>query len=255
MSLNVGSAVITGAGAGIGRQIARRFLDRDVLTVVNDVSESALAETRESLGDDHLRTVQGDASDPDTAERLIETAIDGAGSMDVLVNNVGVAGPTKPCEEITREEFMETIEVNLGSLFTLSSRAIPVLRDGGGSIVNIASISGKKPLPNRIPYTTSKMGVIGFTRTLAMELAPDVRVNAICPGSVAGPRMDAVIEGQAESRGISIEEARKEFVSDSPMRTMIDPEDIAELVVFLSSDGAARITGQDINVSAGAVMY
>lgn len=257
MPLEGQSAVITGAGSGIGRHVAQQFLDDSVFTVINDISEDALAESRKTLRDqgNHLRTVQGDASDPATAEQLIETATGETGSMDILVNNVGIAGPTKACENISYEEFTETLEVNLGSLFTLSSQAIPSLRESGGSVVNIASISGKKPLPNRVPYTTSKMGVIGFTRTLAAELAPDVRVNAICPGSVAGPRMDAVIKGQAQSRGISIENAREEFLSDSPMQTMVDPKDIAEMVIYLASDRAARITGQDINVSAGAVMY
>jgi NAD(P)-dependent dehydrogenase (short-subunit alcohol dehydrogenase family) len=256
MDVTADVAVITGGGSGIGRYTTQRLVEQDVFVVVNDISSDALSEIESEFSDSQVQTVQGDASDPDTAEQLINAAKDAPGSLDLVINNVGIAGPTKSCEDITDSEFIETLEINLGSMFAVVKRAIPELRTDGGAIVNFSSISGKKPLEKRIPYTTSKMGVIGFTRTLAAELADDdIRVNAICPGSVKGPRMEAVIEGQADSRDISYQEAKEEFQSASPMNTLIDPEDVVDMVVFLSSEQAKRITGQDFNVSAGTIMH
>jgi NAD(P)-dependent dehydrogenase (short-subunit alcohol dehydrogenase family) len=117
-------------------------------------------------------------------------------------------------------------------------------------------MSGKRPLRDRTPYTTSKMGVIGFTRTLALELADDgVTVNAVCPGSVAGPRLEAVIREQAASQGRPREEVEREFREISPMNVFVEADDVADAVVFLCSERAARMTGQDVNVTAGVTMY
>lgn len=204
-----------------------------------------------------MASVPGDASDPDVADSLVDTAVAAFGGLDVVVNNVGVAGPTAPCEEISPEEFMETLEVNLGSAFAVSRAAIPHLREGtAGRVVNVSSMSGKRPLRDRTPYATSKMGVIGFTRTLAVELADDdVTVNAVCPGSVDGRRLRAVIEGQAESRGRPVDEVTAEFRDVVPQGEFVTAGDVADAVVFLCSTRAARMTGQDLNVTGGTVMY
>ncbi|MEF8852417.1 MAG: SDR family NAD(P)-dependent oxidoreductase [Haloarculaceae archaeon] len=251
-------AAITAAGSGIGRQIARQFAEAGVDVAVNDVDDEALAEAGTALADcaGEVLTVQGDASDPDDMARFVDRAVGAFGGLDVLVNNVGVAGPTKPCEEITHEEFMDTLAVNLGGQFNATRAAIPHLVDGGGRVVNLASQSGKRPLPDRTPYTTAKMGVIGFTRTLAVELADrGVTVNAVCPGSVRGPRLDAVIEGQADSRGVPVADVEREFRSSSPMDRLVEAGDVADAVLFLCSDRAERMTGQDVNVTAGVTMY
>lgn len=252
-------AAITGGGRGIGRHIAAALLDAGVNVAINDVSQDALDDAVEDLDDraGDLLTVQGDAADPDAMAGLIEETVDTFGGLDILVNNVGIAGPTKPVAELTHEEFFSTLDVNLGGLFDATRAAIASLREGdAGRVVNISSMSGKRPLRDRTPYTTAKMGVIGFTRTLATELAPDgITVNAICPGSVAGPRLDAVIEGQAESQNRSVDDVRDEFRAISPMGEFTQPDDVADAVVFLCSTRAARITGEDLNVSAGVVMY
>jgi len=252
-------AAITGGGRGIGRHIAAALLEAGVNVAINDVSQDALDDAVEDLGDraGDLLTVQGNAADPDAMAGLIEATVDTFGGLDILINNVGIAGPTKPVDELTHEEFFSTLDVNLGGLFDATRAAIPHLREGdAGRVVNISSISGKRPLRDRTPYTTAKMGVIGFTRTLATELAPDgITVNAICPGSVAGPRLDAVIEGQAESQNRSVGDVRDEFRDISPMGEFTQPDDVADAVVFLCSTRAARITGEDLNVSAGVVMY
>ncbi len=251
-------AAITAAGSGIGLQIADHLASAGVDVAINDVDGEALDDAESRLADreGEVRTVQGDASDPDDMSGFVETVVEAFGGLDLLVNNVGIAGPTKPCEEITSEEFVGTLEVNLGGLFNATSAAIPHLRDGGGRIVNISSMSGKRPLRDRTPYTTSKMGVIGFTRTLAVELAEDdVTVNAVCPGSVEGPRLRRVIEGQAESQGRPYEDVEREFREVAPMNEFVQAGDVADAVLFLCSERAERMTGQDVNVTAGITMY
>lgn len=253
------TAIITGAGSGIGREITSQLTNIGIDVVINDVDEDALSEAKTEMerNEGNLITLRGDASNPDTATTLVDTAVTEFGGIDIVVNNVGVAGPTKPCEAISTQEFMETLEINLGSMFATTKAAIPHLRESNtGRIVNLSSMSGKRPLMHRTPYTTAKMGVIGFTRTLATELAEDnITVNAICPGSVEGSRLNSVIEGQAESQGRPISEVEEEFKNVSPMGKFVQASDVAETVVYLCSDHADRTTGQDLNVTAGIVMY
>lgn len=258
LSLVGESAVVTGAGRGIGRQIAVQLADAGVDVAINDVDTEALAQAETVLDDldGDVLTYRADASDPDAANAFMTATIEAFGGIDLVVNNVGIAGPTKPCEDVTHEEFMSTLSVNLGGLFNTTSAAIPYLKQGGGRVVNIASMSGKRPLEDRTPYTTSKMGVIGFTRTLAVELADyGVNVNAVCPGSVEGPRLDAVIEGQAATQGRPVEDVEAKFRSASPMDEFVTAEDVADAVLVLCSERTRHVTGQDLNVSAGVVMY
>lgn len=259
LSLPGETAVLTGGGAGIGREIANKITKAGLNVVINDIDEAVLDDACDALesNDGDCVPVAGDASDTETAQELVSTAVDEFDGLDVVVNNVGIAGPTKPCEEISIREFMETLEVNLGAMFATTSAAIPYLRESeDGRVVNLSSMSGKRPLEFRTPYTTSKMGVIGFTRTLATELATDdVTVNAICPGSVEGDRLKAVIQGQADSQDRSYEEVEQEFREVSPMKEFVQPTDIAETVLFLCSKQAGRMTGQDLNVTAGITMY
>lgn len=259
LSIPGNSAVVTAAGSGIGLEIARELSESGVNVVINDIDAEALDQAETALEETSARivTVEGDASRPEDMEAVIETAAAQFGGLDILVNNVGVAGPTKPAEEIESEEFMQTIRTNLGGHFNAVTEAIPLLRESeGGRIVSLSSISGKRPLAGRTPYTASKMGVIGLVRTLAVELAEDdITVNAICPGMVEGPRLEAVIEGQATNQGRSTGEVEREFREVSPMNEFVQSTDVADLVLFLCSDRAAHITGQDVNVSAGVCMY
>ncbi|WP_264555639.1 SDR family NAD(P)-dependent oxidoreductase [Halocatena marina] len=249
------SAAITGAGTGIGRQITDHLTRAGVNVAVNDVDADALDSVRTMNNDGNVVTLQGDASDPSVTSALVDRAIREFGGLDILVNNVGRAGPTKPCEEISHEAFMQTLEVNLGAMHSASKAAIPHL-GGGGRIINLSSMSGKRPLRDRTPYVTSKMGVLGFTRTLAVELAErDVTVNAVCPGSVSGPRLENVMKGQAESQSRPYEEVERAFREVSPMDEFVTAQDVADAVLFLCSERADRMTGQDLNVTAGIVMY
>jgi NAD(P)-dependent dehydrogenase (short-subunit alcohol dehydrogenase family) len=200
--------------------------------------------------------VRTDLRIPTEIDHLVEATAD-VGVPDVLVNNSGIGGPSGMLWELDPAGWDETMAVNVTAVFLCSRGFLPaMIRRGRGSIVNIGSITGKRPLLGRSPYATSKHALVGLTRTLALETGPHgIRVNLISPGFVEGPRIDWVIEGQAESRGIPPESVRAEFTSQSPMGRLTSPKDVAQAVVFLASDAAASITGADINVNAGVVMY
>jgi len=181
--------------------------------------------------------------------RVFEDLNDRYGELDVLINNVGISGPTAAMEDIEIEAWHETINVNLNSLFYVSRLAIPLLKRSSGQIVNMASNAGLYGCPLRSPYVAAKWAMIGLTKTLAMELgAHGVRVNAICPGSVDGPRIDKVIENDAISRGVSEAEIRSAYLTQSSLGKFIDAEDIAQTILFLCSDGAKTISGQAIPI-------
>lgn len=255
----VSTAIVTGGGSGIGQQICVELADQGFDVVVADIDEAAMDETAELVEAEGQRcqTLYTDLADEATIESTVDAAIAEFGTVQVLVNNAGIAGPTEPCEEIETTEWEQTIAVNLTGPFAMCRTLLPHMKENGyGRIVNIASVTGKRSLPNRTPYATTKMGLIGFTRTLAAEVgSADINVNSVCPGSVAGPRIDRVFEKQAEATDRTYEEVRSETEAESPRGELVQRQDVAELVAFLCSDQANRITGQDINVSAGKVMY
>ena len=174
-----------------------------------------------------------------------------------MVANAGIAGPTTPLHEMSLADWRETVATDLDGVFLTFRAFIPAMierRDG--SLIAISSMTGKRPLYGRTPYAAAKMGVIGLVRTLATELGPHgIRVNAVCPGPVAGPRIEQVIALQAAARGITAEQARAEMDGMSPLRRMVTAEEVAAACVFLASGGSASITGEDLNVTAGVVMY
>jgi len=253
------AAFVTGASQGIGRQIAITLAEEGADVALAARNEDNLAETAEQIGDpDATLVVPTDVTDEESVESALESTVDGFGGLSLIVNNAGIAGPTKPVEEVSVEEWRKTLDVNLLGMFLCVKHGVEHLRrSGNGRIVNISSISGKRPLENRTPYTSSKMGVMGFTRTLAHELGDDdILVNTICPGPVIGDRLERVIQNQADEQGISFEEAKTEMITgDLPIEEMVPPEDIADMVVHLASEKGAHITGQDINVDSGATWY
>jgi NAD(P)-dependent dehydrogenase (short-subunit alcohol dehydrogenase family) len=253
------AAFVTGASQGIGRQIAITLAEEGADVALAARNEDNLAETAEQIGDpDATLVVPTDVTDEESVESALESTVDGFGGLSLIVNNAGIAGPTKPVEEVSVEEWRKTLDVNLLGMFLCVKHGVEHLRrSGNGRIVNISSISGKRPLENRTPYTSSKMGVMGFTRTLAHELGDDdILVNTICPGPVMGDRLERVIQNQADEQGISFEEAKTEMITgDLPLEEMVPPEDIADMVVHLAGEKGAHITGQDINVDSGATWY
>ena len=253
------TAIVTGGGRGIGQAICVRLAQSGTNVAIADLDTAEMAETKrlvEAEGRCAL-PLETDVSDLESVQNTVETALSEFDEIDILVNNAGIAGPTSPCEEIEQDAWDATMNVNLRGPFLMCREVIPAMKaQDYGRIINIASVTGKKPLLNRTPYAATKMGLIGFTRTLAHEVGEyDINVNAICPGSVDGPRIRGVFEQQAEATGRTYEEVRTEVESQSPRNELVDRKDIANTAVYLCSDEATRITGQDINVSAGKVMY
>ena len=246
--------LVTAGASGIGLEIARAFAGEGARVHVCDVDEAGLDRLRES--DPAFGRSRCDVADRGQVDWLFEEAVGALGGLDVLVNNAGIAGPTGRVEEIAPEEWDRTLAVNITGQFNCARLAVPLLRrSGNASIVNLSSAAGKFSFPLRAPYSASKFAVIGFTRTLARELGPDgIRVNAILPGTVEGPRIDAVFDGKARSRGITPDQVREEALAYASLGRMIKPGDIANLSVFLASPMGANISGQALSVDADAQM-
>ena len=251
-------AVVTGANRGVGRAITLAFAAAGFTVAAGARDPASLAgtvaEARKAGGT--AVPVGGDVCDEASVAALADRAA-GIGPVRVVVANAGVAGPTAPLHEITLEDWRETIATDLDGVFLTFRAFIPAMIERrAGSLIAISSMTGKRPLFGRTPYAAAKMGVIGLVRTLATELGPyQIRVNAICPGAVAGPRIDQVLALQAAARGITEEAARAEMTGLSPLRRLVRAEEVAEACVFLASDGSAAVTGEDLNVAAGVVMY
>ena len=238
-------AITAGAG-GIGRVMADSFAACGAAVFVSDVDEAALA----ACGHPGVRADAGRVAD---LEAFMDAALSGLGGLDVLVNNAGIAGPTARVEDVTPADLDATLQADLASMFHCARRAVPALRQsGGGSIVNLSSAAGKFGFPLRSPYSAAKWGVVGFTRTLAMELGPDnIRVNAILPGLVDGPRIRSVLRNKAQAAGISDNEQTERSVSTVSLRCFVTQQDIANMALYLCSPFGATISGQAISVDGG----
>ena len=252
-------AVVTGGGRGIGRAIALRCAGEGADVAVAARSAEQIEEVAgliESEGRRGLAVVT-DLREPDQVERLADTVARDLGEADVLVANSGIAGPMGVLWEIEPDGWEETIQVNLTGTYLCCRAFLPgMVSRRSGSVVVIGSMTGKRPLHGRTPYAASKLALVGLVRTLAWEVGEHgIRANVVSPGAVEGPRIAKVIEGQAKTRGLSRDEVRDELAAASPLQRLVDPEDVAEAVVFLASDAAASVTGEDLNVTAGMAMY
>jgi meso-butanediol dehydrogenase / (S,S)-butanediol dehydrogenase / diacetyl reductase len=257
-SLTQSSAVVTGGGQGIGAAIAEKLAESGAAVTISGRHEEKLAEVAGRIRTRSGRAsyVVGDVVDEGHVAELMAHAAGNGGSIEILVNNAGVAGPSAPLEEISVEDWSRTLAVNLTGVFLCCRAAIPYLRRAEGArIVNIGSAAGKKAFPNRTPYTTSKLGLVGLTRTLAHELGRDgITVNTISPGLVEGDRLERVLASMATSRGIDAEDLRRELVAETALGRGVTEADIAEMTLFLCSAAADNVTGQDLNVNAGSVL-
>lgn len=250
------NVLITAGGAGIGRVIAEKLCAGGARVHVTDISEEAIAQAV-AAGIPGLTGSRSDASDPKDADRLLEEVEEKLGGLDMLVNNVGIAGPTGGIETYADADVEESIDVNLTSHFYMLKRFVPLLKNSSRnpSILAMSSIGGRLGYGLRTPYAAAKWGIIGMVKSLAVELGPvDIRANAILPGITAGPRLDRVIAARAEATGVTFEEMRESYVSKVSMRRAVQPEDIANLAVFLASDLARNISGQAISVD-GNIEY
>ncbi|MFP8890715.1 SDR family NAD(P)-dependent oxidoreductase [Natrialbaceae archaeon A-CW2] len=253
------TAIVTGGGRGIGRAISLELASQGADIVIADLDPDEMAETKKLIEDMDQSAFcsKTDLCEPEDVKTTVDRALSEFGSIEILVNNAGIAGPTVPCEEVSIEEWDQTISTNLRGSFLMCRAVIPSMKENEyGRIVNISSVSGKRPVSNRTPYATSKSGLIGFTRSLASEVGEyDINVNTVCPGSVAGPRIERVFRNYAEARGTDSESVKQGELAKSARGELVEPESIAKMTAMLCSSETKQMTGQDINVSAGKIMY
>jgi len=244
-----GKRVVVTAGAqGIGLAITGAFVAAGAEVHICDVNDDFLVSARARLPD--VSQSRTDISNEAQVDAMFAELSSRWGALDVLVNNAGIAGPTAKVEDTELSEWSQTIAVNLTGPFLCTRRAVPLLKAaGGGSIVNLSSIAGRLGFPLRTPYSASKYGVIGLTKTWAMELGPSkIRVNAILPGIVAGDRQERVIATKAASYGIEHEAMRQRLLSKVSLRSMVTAQDIANQIIFICSPAGAAISGQSLSV-------
>ncbi|MGQ0676257.1 MAG: SDR family oxidoreductase [Rhodospirillales bacterium] len=241
-------AVITAGASGIGRAIAETLIAAGARAHICDVDQAALDAARKALPG--LGATKADVAEPADIDRLFAEAEKHLGGLDAVIANAGIAGPTARIEEIEPKDWNRTIAINLTGQYLTVRRAVPMLRRaGGGSVVLMSSAAGRFGYPLRSPYAASKWASVGLAETLAMELGEHkIRVNAICPGVVAGPRIDAVIAAKAKARGVGFAAMRESYLGLASLHTMVTAEDIAAMVLFLLSDAGARISGQALSV-------
>jgi len=244
-SLNGRRALVTAGASGIGRVIAAQLTGAGARCMVCDVDAAALDEYGSAFG--ASLAVRADVADEAQVDALFDEVKRQLGGLDILINNAGISGPTLPAEELSLDNWHRTLAVNLDGHF-LRSRAA-----GGGSIVNMSSIGGRLGYPKRAAYAAAKWGIVGFTKTLSIELGPDgIRVNAVQPGMVEGPRVERVMREKAEALDIAYEDLHARALQRISLRRGVTAEDIAALVVFLVGDGGRNISGQAIPVDGDA---
>ncbi|WP_174247420.1 SDR family oxidoreductase [Acidisphaera sp. L21] len=238
-------AITAGAG-GIGRVIADSFAAAGARPYVSDIDEAALATCP-------YPCMIADAAKSGDLDRFMDAALAELGGLDVLVNNVGIAGPTKPVEQLDPAELDATLQICLASQFHCARRAVPALRAaGGGSIINLSSAAGKFGFALRSPYAAAKWGVVGFTRSLAIELGQDgIRVNALLPGLVEGPRIRSVIRNKALALGVGDNEQTERALLPVSLRCFVTQQDIANMALYLASPFGATISGQALSIDGG----
>ena len=236
--------LITAGAAGIGREFARAFAANGAKVFICDIDDGALAALAKEIPG--LIARRCDMSKRAEIEAMVPAAVDALGGLDVLINNAGIAGLTLPVEQYPADDWDKVVAVNLTAMFDVTRLAIPHLKQSkAGCIINMSSIAGRFGFANRSPYAATKWGVIGFTKTLAIELGEwGIRANAIAPGAVAGERIVRVFQGRAQISGKSMEEVKAAAMAEQSIKDMIDPKDIAQLAVFLASDAGKSISGQ-----------
>ncbi|GAB5470010.1 MAG: SDR family oxidoreductase [Rhodospirillales bacterium] len=251
MSVPKGLRVLVTAGAGgIGLAVAQAFAEAEARVFVCDLDGEALAALPTDWG-----WAEADVGEEAAVRRLFTAVEAELGGLDVLVACAGIAGPTGPLESLSLADWRRCLAVNLDGTFLCCRAAIPLLRRaGGGLIVTFSSTAGFMGYPERSPYATAKWGMIGLTKSLAMELGPDgIRVNALCPGAVAGPRMDRVIAAEAASSGRSDAEVRADYASANSLQRFVTAEEMAGMILYLTTAPGSAVSGQALPVDGHTV--
>ena len=243
---------ITAGAGGIGRVIAQAYADQGAQVYLCDQDEAALADLPETMSGACV-----DVTDEAALDAWLQTGLDTLGGCDVLINNAGVAGQADPVEKLDLAQWKQCLAVNLDAQMLTTRRIAPAMKaQKSGEIINLSSTSGLFGVPFRAPYAAAKWAVIGFTKTIAAELGPfGIRCNAICPGAVSGDRMDRVLAAEAKARGVTPDDVYKDYASGSSLRRFAEPEEIAGLCLYLSSDAGKFVSGQAIAVDGNTETY
>lgn len=237
--------LITAGASGIGLAMAQAFAATGARVMVTDLDAGAVSGLPEGL-----RGAVADVTDEAALAGAFGEVLEDWGGIDVVCANAGIAGPTAGVEDIDLADWRACTAVNLDAAFLCAKYAARAMKAQGAGVITLtSSTAGLHGYPNRTPYAAAKWAVIGLAKSLAMELGPHgVRVNAICPGSVNGARMDGVIAREAAKKGVSADEIREGYAAGTAMRTFVDGADIADMAVFLASDAARYVTGQALAV-------
>ena len=241
-------ALITGAGSGIGKVMAQHFEKAGARIWICDADTNNLEQSLKENPD--WNGTPCDVSEENQVDQLFKEMSDSFGGLEILVNNAGIAGPTAPVEEIDPDEWRRSVGVNFNGAFYCTRLATPLLKNSPkASIINISSVAGRLGFARRLPYASTKWAMIGFTESLAKELGPSgIRVNALLPGIVEGPRIEGVFQARAKSEGVPYEEVRDRVLNNVSMKRMVSAGDVAEMAVFLCSEAGKNISGQSISV-------
>jgi NAD(P)-dependent dehydrogenase (short-subunit alcohol dehydrogenase family) len=240
--------LVTAGAAGIGLAIVERLTRHGARVFVCDVVDETLDAFVKAYPT--ARAVKADVSSEADVEKMFAAVKAEFGGLDALINNAGIAGPTGAVEDIDPKDWRRCIDIDLTGQFLCTRLAVPMLKAaGGGSIVNMSSAAGRYGYAFRTPYSSAKFAIIGFTQSLAKELGPaNIRVNAILPGIIEGPRMEGVIRDRAKQVGVSYESMEKTYLERISLRRMTSPHDVAAMIAFLLSDAGVNISGQSIGV-------
>ncbi len=248
--------IISAGASGIGWATAKVCLSKGATIFISDINKKYLNKVKKHpLNKKKLFAYECDASNENDVKNLFKQILKKTKKIDALINNVGIAGPTGTIEKLKSKDWEETLKVNVISHFYFSRLAIPMLKKNkSGAIINFSSTAGIFGFPLRSPYAASKWAVVGMTKTLAMELGRfNIRVNAICPGTIKGDRMGRVIRDKAKFLKVSKKLIEKEFLSMTSLKNWIYEEDIGKMCCFLISDDAERISGQIISVDGNTL--
>ena len=252
---------ITGAGTGIGRAIALEMVREGVDLCITDLdlasAQRVAAEAQAVRGDARVLAAQLDVRDAASVAARVEDAVSKLGGLELAVNNAGVSS-MKRVVDLTEEDWNFNMDINAKGIFLCCQAEVRYFLEKGvkASIVNTASMAGKKAAPLLAHYSASKFAVIGFTQALALEVAASgIRVNSVCPGYVRTSMQEREVIWEAALRGITPDEVRQDYLRAIPLGRLEEPEDVARVVVFLLSDRAAYMTGQAINVTGGSIMF
>lgn len=242
------NVLITAGGSGLGLAMAKAFLDDGAAVAVTDMDESALSEAAKIHPG--LVTFKADASNEDEMREVLDRLKAEWTTLDVVMANAGIAGPTAGIEDVKLADWQRCIAVNLDGAFLATSLAAPWMKEQGHGVMTLtSSTAGLFGYPFRSPYAAAKWGIIGLMKTLAMELGPyGIRANAICPGAVEGDRMDRVIAKEAEARGMSETEIRDGYADCVSLKRFVTAEDIADMALFLASPMAKNVSGMAMAV-------